>query len=137
MSTRKRPRPKKVDRLLAKELARQTCNECGVNVIEIGEYYMLNPDIWERQLGLGWTDNLCLGCLEARLGRKISPSDMCSFPSYPWMMPSSIRLKHRLFGHLITKRPPYRLRKSVKNVSGITKAVAKAIGEYDAREAAA
>jgi hypothetical protein len=59
--SKRRPRPNKVDRLLAKELARQTCNDCGVNVIEIGAYYMLNPDVWERQLGLGWTDNLCVG----------------------------------------------------------------------------
>jgi hypothetical protein len=62
---------------------------------------------------------------------------MFSFPKYPWMKPMSIRLTHRLVGDLITKRPPYRLLKSVKNLRGMTKAAAKAIGEYGAREAAA
>jgi hypothetical protein len=61
---------------------------------------------------------------------------MCSYPKYPWMKPMSIRLAHRLFGNLITKRRPYRLRKSDKN-SGFPKAIATAIGEYGAREAAA
>ena len=41
-----------------------------------------------------------------------------------------------MFGHLITKRNPYRLRKNV-NIGGITTAFAKAIGEYGEHEAAA
>jgi hypothetical protein len=114
-------------------LARYSCNDCGVNVVTIGEFYMLRPDIWDKQLGLGWDDNLCIGCLEARLGRRVRLTDMGSFPRYPWMKPSSIRLKHRKFGPGVTKRPPYRWRKSfLKNKSGrgFTKALAKAIGEY-------
>jgi hypothetical protein len=27
---------------------------------------MLKPEIWEGQLKLGWSDNLCIGCLEKR-----------------------------------------------------------------------
>jgi hypothetical protein len=57
-------------RLSAKELARYRCLDCGVNVVTAGEFYMLNSEIWEGQLGLGWSDNLCIGCLETRLGRK-------------------------------------------------------------------
>ena len=138
MNTTRR-KAKKTVRLPPKELARFRCNDCGVNVVTAGEFYMLNDEIWEDQLGLGWDDNLCIGCLEARLGRKVCFADMGGFPRYPWMKPTSIRLMHRLCGDLITKRRPYRLRKSVKNV-GITldsKALATAIGEYGAREAAA
>ena len=40
------------------------CNDCGVNVLTTGEFYMLDQDIWEKDLGLGWNDNLCIGCLE-------------------------------------------------------------------------
>jgi hypothetical protein len=100
--------------------------------VTTGEFYMLKNEIWQDHLGLGWNDNLCIGCLEARLGRKVCFADIPFVPDYPWMKPMSIRLQHRLFGDLITKRRPYRLRKSV-----ISKAMATAIGEYGAREAAA
>jgi hypothetical protein len=76
-------------------LARLTCMGCGVNALEIGEYYMLNPRIWEDQLGLYWQDNLCIGCLEKRLGRKVSLSDMCGIPRYEFMFPLSERLLDR------------------------------------------
>jgi hypothetical protein len=46
---RRQPLPKEV-------LERLTCNDCNVNVLKIGEYYNLQPDLWENKLGLGWTD---------------------------------------------------------------------------------
>jgi hypothetical protein len=58
--------------LTPEQLARYACNDCGSNVVEIGEFYMSPPEIWNGQLGLGWDDNLCLGCLDKRLGRKAS-----------------------------------------------------------------
>ena len=71
------------------------CNDCGVDVVAAGEYYMLRSDIWKEQLGLGWSDNLCIGCLEQRLGRTVTLRDFGSFPSYPWMQPASDRLMDR------------------------------------------
>jgi hypothetical protein len=73
------------------------CNDCGVNVLVTGEFCMVHPDIWEDQLGLGWDDNLCIGCIEARLGRRLKGlcPDFMSFPSYPWMYPTSERLMDR------------------------------------------
>jgi hypothetical protein len=53
------------------EIARHRCVDCGVNVIRIGDYYMLRSAIWQDQLGLGWHDNLCIACVEQRLGRKL------------------------------------------------------------------
>lgn len=125
-----------MSKLSKKELARYRCNDCSDNVVTIGEFYMLHPEIWKDQLGLGWDDNLCIGCLEARLGRRVSMADMGSFPNYPWMKPMSIRLMHRMFGHLITKRPPYRLRKGA-TLGGISKSLCREIGEYGAQEASA
>jgi len=84
-------------RLSKKELARYRCNDCAVNVVEIGEFYMLNPEIWKDELGLGWSDNLCIGCLESRLGRRVGPlfKDFSCSPNYEWMRPTSDRLMDR------------------------------------------
>jgi hypothetical protein len=117
-----------------KLLERFGCNDCGLNVVLIGEFYMLSPEIWNVQLGPGWTDNLCIGCLEKRLGRKVSSSDMGVMPNYWWMQPESLRLMHRRFGAAVTKRPPYRWKKST-HLSGLPKTLARRIGEYAANEA--
>jgi hypothetical protein len=87
--------------LPATELARHACKDCGVNVIEIGEYYMVSPRLWEDKFHLTWTDNFCIGCLEARLGRKlqnlvVTPDlviggDFISFPKNPGGYENSAR----------------------------------------------
>jgi hypothetical protein len=53
------------------------CRDCGVDTVAIGEYYMVNNDVWlsaGMQIGSA-KGMLCIGCLEARLGRKLTPSD--------------------------------------------------------------
>jgi hypothetical protein len=83
--------------LSAEDLAQYACNDCGVNIVTAGEYgYMLQPQIWNEQLGLAYSDNLCIGCLEARLGRRLSEEDVASLPRYSWMPPASARLLDRL-----------------------------------------
>ena len=52
------------------------CNDCGVDVWEIGDWYMAPSKIWGDKLGLGWDDNLCLTCLERRLGRPVKLGDI-------------------------------------------------------------
>jgi hypothetical protein len=53
------------------------CNDCGVDVLASGDWYMATPELWERRLGLGWNDNLCIACLEKRLGRAVRfPDDV-------------------------------------------------------------
>jgi len=47
------------------------CNDCGVNCLEIGDWYLASRDIWKDELSLGWGDNLCIACLEKRLGRRL------------------------------------------------------------------
>jgi hypothetical protein len=55
-----------------KQLPKYLCKDCGVDVIAIGDWYMAKSEIW-KALGLGWSDNLCLACLERRLGRPLKP----------------------------------------------------------------
>jgi hypothetical protein len=81
--------------LSPQELAQYRCNNCGVNVVTAGEFYTVNSEIWEEQLRLGWHDNLCIGCLERRLSRRVSLADMIGFPNYPWTKPASDRLLDR------------------------------------------
>jgi hypothetical protein len=64
-----------------REIARHRCLDCGVNVIEAGDYCMLQPDIWERQFALGWRDNLCIACIERRLSRELTLADFCCLAS--------------------------------------------------------
>jgi hypothetical protein len=61
-----------IHKFSASDVAACKCNDCGTNVIKDGSYCMLHPRIWEKKFGLGWNDNLCLACIEARLGRKLS-----------------------------------------------------------------
>jgi hypothetical protein len=114
---------------------RYLCNDCGIDTVAAGEFYRLRPEIWSGQLGLGERDNLCIGCLEKRLGRKITLRDLGGFPHYPWMKPLSLRLLHRMHGQRITKRPPYRLLRGGA-AGGLSKATVQTIGEYGAQEAA-
>jgi hypothetical protein len=111
--------------LSEEELARYACNDCGVNVVTIGEFYVLRPEIWEGQLGLGLMDNLCIGCLEARLGRRVGPglADFCPFPVYPWLKPISDRLLDR-YGFETAKPGPMARRAAGRQAEG-------AIGEMN------
>jgi hypothetical protein len=87
--------------LTRKEIARFTCLDCGVNVIEQGEFCMLRSNIWEQQLGLGWDDNMCIACIKRRIGRKLTMLDFISFPyveGYPLSEVYSSRLGHKQLG---------------------------------------
>jgi hypothetical protein len=51
------------------ELPPLLCNDCGVNILEIKEYYMVSNRCWKRS---GMKEGfLCIGCLEHRLGEKL------------------------------------------------------------------
>jgi hypothetical protein len=85
------------------------CDDCGLDIWKAGEYVMLSPDIWKGELGLGWKDNLCIGCVEKRLGRRIRySSDVAG--NFISLRGLSMLLLVRMFGASITKRRPYRLK---------------------------
>lgn len=57
------------------------CMDCEKHQVEFNEYYMVHDWIWNSVIinneiyGL-----LCIGCLEARLGRELRPEDFTDFP---------------------------------------------------------
>lgn len=75
--------------LSAEEIARCTCCRCGVNVIEAGEYTPAEGADLEGLLRLRPTDNLCIACIEIRLGRKLTIRDFASFPTVEGCPPSA------------------------------------------------
>lgn len=71
------------------------CTTCDVNTMEVGEYYVVNHDLWKRY-GVG-KGMMCIGCLEDRLGRELNPSDFADAPINSMGDKSrSERLKSRL-----------------------------------------
>jgi len=58
----------------------QVCVDCGVDTIEAKEYYMVTDGCWKRA-GIGKYDGmLCIGCLESRLGKKLTPRNFSECP---------------------------------------------------------
>lgn len=47
------------------------CVDCGINTIEIGEYYMVSDACWRRAGMKPHGGFLCIGCLEERLGERL------------------------------------------------------------------
>jgi hypothetical protein len=65
-----RSKQKLKGKLAERLLGQYFCNDCNVDVVKIGDWYMAASKVWEKELGLGWTDNLCIECLTKRLGRE-------------------------------------------------------------------
>jgi hypothetical protein len=85
------------------------CADCGVDTIELDEFYMVEDGVW---LAAGDVVGfLCIGCLEARRGRDFMLVDFTSVPldRNPWGI--SDRLYARLgwptatFGPLLAQDP--------------------------------
>ncbi len=87
------------DTVLLSEDDLMPCADCGVYTLN--EYYIVHDDIWE----LAWSKHksrsgfLCVGCLENRLGRTLTPGDFTDCPvndleDVRWFR--SERLMHRL-----------------------------------------
>jgi hypothetical protein len=49
-----------------------SCHDCGVDTVEIGEYFMVHDSVWRKA---GGGSLLCIACLEKRLGREVDPRD--------------------------------------------------------------
>lgn len=78
-----------------------TCIDCTVDTDKIDEYYSVEEDVWQ-QAKTGELDGmLCIGCLEQRIGRPLTPADFIDAPvNYEGGFPHSDRLKNRL-GHKV------------------------------------
>ena len=55
------------------------CIECGVDTGDIDEYYMVQDEVWHH-VNPDRDGMLCIGCLEKRLGRKLTPADFIECP---------------------------------------------------------
>lgn len=60
-------------------MSNQPCSDCGVETLPDKpnfdcEYFMVHDHVW-YEAGMGPRGFLCVGCLEARLGRQLVPAD--------------------------------------------------------------
>ena len=95
------PRAVKAREAIARARIEGRCLDCHIETTftERGkndEYYMVHNDLWIQANSLG-AGKLCIGCLEVRLGRELTPSDFtdCSLNNFPH---GSKRLISRLRG---------------------------------------
>jgi hypothetical protein len=75
------------------------CADCEVNTFQepvgISEYYMVLDPIWEEH-GVG-KGMLCIGCLENRMGRELTPADFNEYPVNYGIFKQSDRFKNRVY----------------------------------------
>lgn len=86
------------------------CVDCGICTHTINEYYMVRSYLWKtamqanpkiserkRKRELDLSTMLCLGCLEKRLKRELTPDDFTDCPlNKSDSRPRSIRYQKRL-----------------------------------------
>ncbi len=81
---------------MAKGRRKFLCLDCHVDTGRLHEHYFVHTAIWLAVVG-SLSGMLCVGCLEDRLGRRLSPDD---FPAVtindPRFEPKSLRLLSRL-----------------------------------------
>lgn len=72
------------------------CVDCSVNTSYIEEYYNVLDHVW-AETGLRPDDGmLCIRCLEARIGRKLTPADFSDAPVNQGFFGLSDTFKDRL-----------------------------------------
>jgi hypothetical protein len=71
------------------------CLACSVNTLHIDEYYMLTDEVWHAANPNG-RGMMCIGCVEARLGRELTASDFTDAPVNDGVVGQSARLAARL-----------------------------------------
>lgn len=72
------------------------CVDCSVNTHFIDEYYMVDFDLWNSVMGSQNTGMLCIGCLEDRIGRKLTTEDFIDAPINYGCFGWSERMRDRL-----------------------------------------
>lgn len=78
--------------------ANYKCMDCGVDTSVIDEYYMVQHELWKS---VAERDGmLCIGCLEKRLDRKLTPNDFIDALVNRGYFTQSRRLLERLYPEL-------------------------------------
>lgn len=70
----------RLDKRSPKEVKDWLCLDCKVDTFHNGEYYMVQFDLWYQAVPKGKSGMLCIGCLENRLGRQLTPADFLDAP---------------------------------------------------------
>jgi hypothetical protein len=85
------------------------CNDCRKDIAKSGDWYWCDSKIWKR-LGLGERDNLCIPCLDKRLGREARfPQDIVPVPVWsPAVKTVSPELVKRFGLHTVRRSAPRR-----------------------------
>jgi hypothetical protein len=63
----------------ARRAREKLCLDCDIDTIAIAEYYVVEEAVW-LQANPGSKGMLCIGCLEVRLGRRLTPADFTDSP---------------------------------------------------------
>lgn len=78
-----------------KLMSQYTCMDCKIDTAQIQEYYMVDDTLWDtinpKILGM-----LCIGCLEDRIGRLLTPEDFTICPVNDGCFGRSSRMLDRL-----------------------------------------
>lgn len=75
------------------------CVDCGTCTHETNEYYMVHDDVWQEEAHMTPHGGmLCIGCLEARIMRRLTHVDFTDAPINLGMTKQSPRLLDRLKG---------------------------------------
>jgi hypothetical protein len=75
------------------------CWDCTVCTLCTDEYYMVDDELWysaTEELDTPTDIMLCIGCLESRIGGKLTADDFPDLPINRGVFPYSTRLKSRL-----------------------------------------
>lgn len=76
------------------------CLDCGADTFDLGEYYHVHDYLWQIAVGDEHAGMVCLGCLETRLGRRLTGADFTDAPvnwsDHPFTRPRSSRMLNRL-----------------------------------------
>ena len=57
------------------KLSPRKCDDCGNNLAANHEFYMVKNEIWEEAGKENGEGDLCINCLEDRIGRKLNSKD--------------------------------------------------------------
>jgi hypothetical protein len=81
---------------MSKSRRRWLCEDCGRDTGKMREHYFLRPQVWTSvhpsNVGM-----LCVGCIEARLGRELTHVDFTdAHVNDPFLYPMSDRLRSRI-----------------------------------------
>ncbi len=72
------------------------CEDCGHDTRRMGEYYMVQHAVWDEAISSRWADMLCIGCLEDRIGRRLTAAVFLECPLNVRDQKRSLRLRRAM-----------------------------------------